>query len=157
MSERITFLLFALSLSVYSRAQEVTVEDGWTDKNNTEMYAAYMLQNAYCEQGYWEAKVEIRQVGTKRVFVVEPGRIYHVRRFDVSGLSELPAEAMTDSPKAGDAYSPTLVNEWIDSIEQRDARRANWGVQFDQAHAQVNIEVKLREGGPKPSPNDPRR
>jgi hypothetical protein len=79
-------------------AQEVTVERGWTDKNNTEMYAAYMLQNAYSEQGYWEAKVEIRQVGTKRVFVVEPGRIYQVKRFDVAGLSDLPAEAMTDSP-----------------------------------------------------------
>jgi hypothetical protein len=88
--------------------------------------------------------------------VVQPGRINHLKRFDVSGLSDLSAEAMTDSPKAGDVYSPTRVNGWIASIEKRDARRANWGVQFDQAHAQVNIEVKLREGGPKPSPNDPR-
>jgi hypothetical protein len=40
MSERIAFLLFVLPLSVYSCAQEVTVEHSWTDKNNTEMYAA---------------------------------------------------------------------------------------------------------------------
>ena len=84
MSQRIGFLLIVLSLSVYSCAQQGSVEHGWTDKNNPEMYAAYMLRNAYYEQGYWEAKVEIRQTGTKRVFVVEPGRIYHVKRFACS-------------------------------------------------------------------------
>jgi hypothetical protein len=86
---------------------------------------------------------------------VEPGRIYHVKRFDVFGLSDLPEEAMTDSPKAGDVYSPARINEWIATIEKRDARRANWGAQFDHAHAKVKIEVKLREGKPKPSPNRP--
>jgi len=99
-------LLIVLSLSVYACAQEGTVEHRWTDKNNTEMYAAYMLQGAYSEQGYCETKVEIRQAGTKRIFVLQPGRIYHVGCFDVSGLGDLPEEAMTDSPKAGDVYSP---------------------------------------------------
>jgi hypothetical protein len=154
MSKRIAFLLFVLSLSVYSCAQEGAVEHGWTDKNNTEMYAAYMLQHSYNEQGYWGARVETRQSGTKQVFVVEPGRIYHVERFDVSGLSGLPEDTMKDSPKAGDVYSPNRVNEWIATIEKRDARRANWGAQFDPSHAQARIEVKFMEGGPKPSPND---
>lgn len=63
---------------------------------------------------------------------------------------------MTDSPKTGDVYLPDRVNEWIATVEKRYARRANWGVQLDHAHAQVKIEVKLSEGGPKPSPNDPR-
>jgi outer membrane protein assembly factor BamA len=156
MSGRIAFLLFTLSLSVYSCAQEGADERGWTDKNNTEMYAAYMLQHSYNEQGYWGAKVETRQSGTKRVFVVEPGRIYHVKHFDVSGLSGLPEDAMKDSPRAGDLYSPNRVNEWIASIEKRDARRGNWGAQFDQVHAQVKIEVKFMEVGLKPSPNNPR-
>ena len=66
MRERFAFLLTVLSLSVCACAQEGTVEHGWTDKTNTEMYAAYMLQHAYYEQGYWESKVEIRQAGTKR-------------------------------------------------------------------------------------------
>ena len=156
MRERIAFLFTVLSLCVCVCAQEGPVEHVWTDKNNTEMYAAYMLQNAYNEQGYWETKVEIRQAGTKRVFVVQPGRIYHVGHFNVSGLGDLPEEAMTDSPKAGDVYSPDRVNEWIATIEKRYGRRANWGSQVDRAHAQVMIEVKLREGGPSPSPNDPR-
>jgi hypothetical protein len=39
------------------------------------------------------------------------------------------------------------LNEWIANIEKRDARRANWGAHFDQAHAQVKIEVKFMEGG----------
>ena len=66
MRERFAFLFIVLSLSVCVCAQEGTVEHGWTDENNTEMYAAYMLQHAYYEQGYWESKVEIRQAGTKR-------------------------------------------------------------------------------------------
>jgi hypothetical protein len=101
MSGRIAFLLFTLSLSVYSCAQEGADERGWTDKNNTEMYAAYMLQHSYNEQGYWGAKVETRQSGTKRVFVVEPGRIYHVKHFDVSGLSGLPEHAMKTRREPG--------------------------------------------------------
>ena len=122
MRGRIAFLLIVLFLSVYACAQEGTVEHGWTDKNNTEMYAAYMLQGAYYEQGYLGAKVEIRQAGTKRVFVVQPGRIYHVGRFDLSGLGDLPEEAMTDSPKAGDVYSPDRVNEWLRRRLSKDAR-----------------------------------
>jgi hypothetical protein len=156
------WFLLALSLPLCAQqkhqpcAQEGTVEHGWTDKNNTEMYAAYMLQNAYYGQGYWGAKVEIRQAGTKRVFVVQPGLIYHVARFDVSGLGDLPDGAMTDSPKAGDVYSLDRVGEWIATIRKRYSRRATWGVRLDHAHAQAVIEVKLSEGGPILSPNDPR-
>jgi hypothetical protein len=105
-SKRIAFLLFVLSLNVYSCAQKGAVEHGWTDKNDTQMYSAYLLQHAYNEQGYWGAKAEIRQAETKRVFVVEPERIYHVERFDIFALSDRPEEAMTNSPKAGDVYSP---------------------------------------------------
>jgi hypothetical protein len=122
-------------------AQEGTVEHGWTDKNNTEMYAAYMLRGAYYEQGYLGAKVEIRQAGTKRVFVVQPGRIYHVERFDVSGLSDLPEEAMTDSPKAGDVYSPDRINEWIATLKRQYDRELSWGVRCDHATADCRIEV----------------
>jgi len=57
MRERFAFLLIALSLSVYGCAQEGNVEHGWTHKNNTEMYAAYVLRVAYNEQ-VLEAKVE---------------------------------------------------------------------------------------------------
>jgi hypothetical protein len=88
--------------------------------------------------------------------VVQPGRIYHVERFDVSGLGDLPEEAMADSPKAGDVYSPDRVNQWIAAIGKRYARRAVWGVEFDRSHAQAMIEVKLRDSGPNPSSNEPR-
>jgi len=141
MRERIAFLLIVLSLSVYARAQEGTVEHGWTDKNNTEMYAAYMLRGAYYEQGYLGAKVEVRQAGTKRVFVVQPGRIYHVERFDVSRLGDLPEEAMTDSPKGGDVYSAARVNEWIAALKSQYNRTLYWGVRCDHATADCRIEV----------------
>jgi hypothetical protein len=66
---------------------------------------------------------------------------------------------MTDSPKAGDVYSSDRVNEWIATIRKTYSRRATWGVRLDRAHAQAMIEVKPSkpsEGGPTPSPNDPR-
>jgi hypothetical protein len=59
MTERIAFSLFVLSLSVYLCAQEGTVERHWTDKNNTEMYAAYMVQNAYNEQGIGAQRLKL--------------------------------------------------------------------------------------------------
>src|ERR1700728_278588 len=155
------WFLLVLSLPLFAQQehqlcpQEGTVEHGWTDKNNAEMYAAHMLQTAYYEQGYLGAKVEIRQAGTKRVFVVQPGRIYHVERFDVSMLSDLPQESMTDSHKAGDVFSPARINEWIATVEKRYGRRVGWGAQLDRAHAQVMSAVKLREGGPNPSPTNP--
>jgi hypothetical protein len=144
------WFLLVLSLPLFAQkehplcAQEGTVEHGWTDKNNTEMYAAHMLQVAYSEQGYLGAKVEVRQAGTKRVFVVQPGRIYHVERFDVSGLSDLPGEAMTDSPKAGDVYDmyvPDRINEWIATLKSQYNRTLSWGVRCDHAAADCRIEV----------------
>jgi len=141
MRERIAFLLIVLSLSVCTCAQEGNVEHGWTDKNNTEMYAAYMLRVAYNEQGYWGAKVEVRQAGTRRVFVVQPGRIFHVERFDVSRLSDLPEEAMADSPKAGDVYSPDRINEWIATVKSQYNRALSWGVRCDHATTDCTIDV----------------
>ena len=142
MTRRIALLLFVLSVSMCSYAQQGRpLEPGWTDKNNTERYAAYMLQVAYNEQGYWGAKVEVRQAGTKRVFVVQPGRIYHVECFDVSGLSDLPGEAMTNSPKAGDVYSPDRINEWISTLKSQYNRVVYWGVRCDHATADCRIEV----------------
>jgi hypothetical protein len=141
------WFLLVLSLPLFAQqkhplcAPEGIVERGWTDKNNTEMYAAYLLQVAYGEQKYLGAKVEIRQVGTKRVFVVQPGRIYHIERFDVSGLSDLPVEAMTDSPKAGDVYSPDRINEWIATLKSQYNRALSWGVRCDHATADCRIEV----------------
>jgi hypothetical protein len=117
MSQRIAFLLFALSLSVYSCAEEGAVEHGWTDKNSAEMYAAYRLQHSYNEQGYWGAKVEIRQSGTKR---------------------------------------PTASTNGLPPSKKEVPDEQIGGAQFDQVHAQVRIEVKFMEGGPKPSPNNQR-
>jgi hypothetical protein len=57
MRERIAFLPIVLSLTVYMWAQEDAVEHRWTDKNNAEMHAAYMLQNAYYDQGYWKRRL----------------------------------------------------------------------------------------------------
>lgn len=151
MREQMVFLLIVLSLSLYACAQEGNVEHGWTDKNNTEMYAAYMLQVAYNEQGYWGAKVEVRQAGTKRVFVVQSGRIYHVGRFDVSKLNDLPERAMTDSPKAGDVYSPDRINEWIATLKSQYNRALSWGVRCDHATADCTIEV-----GPDTPPPQPK-
>jgi hypothetical protein len=65
----LTFLCGALLL-----AQNLQPTDGnWTDQNNTEQYAAYLLETTYYQQGYCGARVEIKQDGSKRLFIVEPG------------------------------------------------------------------------------------
>jgi len=71
---------------------------------------------------------------------VEPGRIYHLKTVDVSGL---PEEAITDAPKAGDVYSAARINDWIGSVTKRVGRRANWDAHYDHAHAQVTIAVRF--------------
>jgi hypothetical protein len=53
----------------------------------------------------------IRQSGNKRVFVVQPGRIYRIERSDVSGVRDLSEEAMTDSPKLA-----RRIHDWIATI-----------------------------------------
>jgi hypothetical protein len=67
----LTFLWGTLLL-----AQNWQPTDGnWTDKNNTEQYAAYLLKTTYDQQGYCGARVEIKQDGSKRLFIVEPASI----------------------------------------------------------------------------------
>ena len=88
----------------------------WTDKNNyaTEQYAAYLLRTTYYQQGYCGAKVEIKQDGTKRLFIVEPGQIFHLNDVAVSGLGSFPkSKLMQDGPKPGDVFSPMRINDWV--------------------------------------------
>ena len=68
------FLLLSLFCTALLLPQEwQSTDNRWTDKNNTEQYAAYLLSVAYGEHGYYGAKVEIKQTGTKRLFIVNPG------------------------------------------------------------------------------------
>ena len=53
-------------------------ENKSTDKNNTEQEAAYLLQTTYYQQGYCGAKVEVKQDGSKRLFIVDQGEPFHV-------------------------------------------------------------------------------
>jgi outer membrane protein assembly factor BamA len=164
MSRKIaSFVFFASLLSVYSHSQEGTAAaSGWTDKNNTEQYAAYMIRLAYSEQGYFGVRVDIKPAGTKRVFAVEPGPVYHVREIKVSGLKAFPVEeVMAGAPKPGDVYSPARTNEWIKAIEKKYAAEGgplkvvNWGGRLDHARAQATIEVTFEERTPTASPRDP--
>lgn len=52
------------------------MDSRWTDKNNTEQYAAYLLRTTYYQQGYCGAKVEIKQDGSKRLLLWNPGRYF---------------------------------------------------------------------------------
>ena len=121
-------------------------------KNNTEQYAAYLLSVAYAESGYQGAKIEIKQAGTKRLFIVDPGQIFHVREVLVTGLRTFPEDKIVqDAPKPGDIYSADRTNEWIQglvkSYVEKDGRLklVNWGAKSDHAHAQVTIQLTLQE------------
>ena len=72
MYRRIAVAIFTLSISVHCYAQR-DPERRWTDKNNAEQYAAYMIQIAYYERGYMGARVQVRDDGATKVFEVGAG------------------------------------------------------------------------------------
>jgi outer membrane protein assembly factor BamA len=127
-------------------------DNRWTDKNTTEKYAAYLLSEAYAEHGYYGAKVEIKQAGEKRLFIVDPGQIFHVKEVVISGLQTFPeAKIVQDAPKTGDIYSDASTNKWIQEFVNRyvaqdgPLKLVNWSAKFDHAHAQVTIQLMLQE------------
>ena len=139
MYRRIALAVFTLCISVYSQAQQEP-KHRWTDKNNAEEYAAYMIQVAYQERGYMGVKVQVRDDGATKVFEVDPGRIYHIKVIQILGQNDLPAEAMSTAPTAGDVYS-ARINEWIATVKSQYNRALNWAVRFDHATADCTIEV----------------
>jgi outer membrane protein assembly factor BamA len=147
------FLLLSLFYAALLLPQEWQSTDGrWTDKNNTEKYAAYLLSAAYAEHGYYGAKVEIKQAGTKRLFIVDPGQIFRVKEVLVSGLQTFPEHKIVqDAPKPGDIYSAARTNEWIQELVKSYVEKngplklVNWGARYDHAHAQVTIQLTLQE------------
>jgi hypothetical protein len=137
MYRRIAVAIFTLSISVHSYAHR-DPEQRWTDKNNAEQYAAYMIQIAYYERGYMGARVQVRDDGATKVFEVEPGRIYHIKAMQILGRNDLPAEAMSTAPTVGDVYSDARVSDWIATIN----RALRWGsVRCDHATADCTIQV----------------
>ena len=61
------FLLLSISSALCLSSQEWSSVDSssWTDKNNTEQYARYLILAAYGEQGYLGAKVDGKLSGAK--------------------------------------------------------------------------------------------
>ena len=137
--------VFGLCICLYSQAQQHP-EQRWTDKNNAEQYAAYMIQIAYYERGYMGAKVQVRGDGARRIFEVDPGRIYHIKAMQILGENDLPAEAMSTAPTVGDVYSAARINDWIATLTSQYKRAASWGIRADHANANVTIQVRLAAG-----------
>jgi hypothetical protein len=142
MYRRFALAIFTLFIGFYSYAQR-DPERGWTDKNNAEHYAAYMIRIAYYELGYLGARVQVREDGTSRIFEVEPGHVYHIKAVQILGSNDLPAEAMTDAPTAGDVYSNARINDWIAALKSQYKKAASWGMRCDHANAECTIEVGL--------------
>jgi outer membrane protein assembly factor BamA len=112
----------------------------WTDKNNGESYAAYMLQTSYYERGYMSAHVNIKRSAQEDVFVVHPGPLFHFRDVQIVGLSEtLTQQAMKDAPKAGEVYSATRVNDWV---AQEEKWLATTGITQKFAREETRLDHK---------------
>lgn len=112
MFQRLLLALSAFTFCLHCSAQTAT-RQSWTDKNNAEESAAYMIRIAYYDLGYMGASVRVRQDGAKRTFEVDPGRVYHIKELRIAGHGDLPAEALATAPKSGDIYSAGRLNEWI--------------------------------------------
>jgi outer membrane protein assembly factor BamA len=123
----------------------------WTDKNNTEQYAAYLLRTTYYQRGYCGARVKIKQDGSKRLFIVEPGEVFHLNVV-VTGLHVFKLnKLMQDGPKTGEIFSPIRIDDWAEQIRKTYAQSNGplesmmWGVKFDYTHSQANVEIRVKE------------
>jgi outer membrane protein assembly factor BamA len=126
----------------------------WTDKNNAEQYGAYLLKTTYYQQGYCAAKVEVKQDGSKRLFIVDPGEPFHLN-VAVTGLRVFRFDKlMQDGPKTGQIFSPIRINDWAEQIRKNYAQSNGplesimWAVKFDYTHSQANVEISVKESGP---------
>ena len=151
----LTYISLSLLCSVGLLAQNWRPTDQeWTDKNNTEQYAAYLLKTTYYQQGYCAARVEIKQDGSKRLFIVDPGEPFH-SNVAVTGLHVLRVDKlMQDGPKTGEIFSPTRINDWAEQVRKKYAQSNGplesimWGVKFDYTHSQANVEISVKESVP---------
>ena len=115
----LTYISLSLLCGVGLLAQNWRPTDSkWTDKNNTERYAAYLLTTTYYEQGYCAAKVAVKQDGSKRLFIVDPGEPFHLN-VAVTGLHVVRVDKlMQDGPKTGEIFSPIRINDWAEQIRK---------------------------------------
>jgi len=127
-------------------------ENKWTDKNNTENAAAYLLRMTYYQQGYCGAKVEIKQDGSRRLFIVDPGELFHLNDLAVIGLRTFPADKlMQGSPKSSDVFSPARINEWVEQIRKKyggktgPLQHVNFELSLDYGRSQVNVRLMVQE------------
>ena len=123
---------------------------GWTDKNNDQMYAAYMLRTTYYERGYMSAQVDVRRSGEEAVFVVNPGPAFHFKDVKIVGLPEnLAQQVMKDAPKAGELYSAARVSDWLAQGEQLVTagmahKFAGEEIRLDHATATATVTVSFK-------------
>jgi len=127
-------------------------ENKWTDKNNTEQSAAYLVRMTYYQQGYCGAKVEIRQDGSRRLFIVDPREIFHLNRLTIIGVRSFPADKLIQSgPKSGDVFSAERLNDWVEQIRKKyvgntgPLQDVQYEISFDYQHSQVNVLLMLQE------------
>ena len=119
--KKLLLLAFLTLYSACSIAQQ-TAAPGWTDKNNGEMYVAYMLRVAYYERGYMAVNVTVKEVGEQDVYTVEPGPTYHFKSVNVAGVPQTYlATVMQEAPKTGDVYSVTARSVLMFGLESESA------------------------------------
>jgi hypothetical protein len=145
--KKLLLLAFLALYSACTIAQQ-TAAPGWTDTNNGEMYAAYMLRVAYYERGYMAANVMVKQVSGHDVYTVEPGPTYHFKSVNVAGVPQsYLSTVMQEAPKTGDVYSAARVNEWLAHVKQkaenegRMLKVVHQEMRLDHANATANVLV----------------
>jgi outer membrane protein assembly factor BamA len=147
-----TLLVLMLSLTSASAQERSSADMKWTDKNNTEQYAAYLISNAYAESGHCIAAVDIKNVGTVRQFTVNPGQLCRISKVTVVGLhTVLQHTLMEGGPKEGEVYFAGRVNEFVREVKHRYARDGGplsdvtWGMRLDHEHGQVFLQLDFIE------------
>jgi len=146
MQKGLSIALVCLSCMVFGQDRH----SGWTDKNNGQNYAAYMLQMTYNERGYMSAFVNVKQSGEEDIFVVNPGPVFHFKDVKIVGLPEnLTGQVMSHAPKTGEVYSAARVNDWLAREEKRLAtagmgqKVARQETRLDRESSSVTVTISF--------------
>lgn len=148
------FVLTAIVIGSFLSAQAAPqASEGWTDKNNTERHAEFMLSLAYSEAGYCLARVEMKLVGSTHQFTVSPGKRCRLGRIVIDNSKSIPPDKlMQDGPRTGDVFSAARINEWMENLRKRYVGKTgplasvSWGWELGPDDpSEVLIVVQVRE------------
>ncbi len=145
-------VLLALALPLFA-TRVVPEEPGKLLRQLEDWEQCYLIRVGLGNQGYLGARVEKAGSGPEKLFKVEFGPLYRLRRISVTGVKLLPVdELLKRAPKPGNVYSQVLMNACAAFVEKKYAEQGlrikcvrEEGT-YDHVKRDVSVRLEFSEG-----------